>query len=123
MTKNEIIASIDKAKERLNKAQDSVALTDVLNELSHLAWKLGLFEHHPDTKVDVCVFATAPEGSDKHEASRLAEGYRTLTHIKAWPTCAPNEIVIFPVDYADLIKVLGDLDEMGFSSRLESKDQ
>lgn len=121
-TKEEINAAIEKAKERLDSAADSVALTAALNELSRLAWWKSLFEQQSDKKIDFCLLATVPVGSDKDSAAKFAQFYREHTHIKAWPTCEPGEIVVFPVDYGDLIKVMSDLEDAGYSVRVENKE-
>lgn len=121
-TAEDIMNAIEKTKQRINKAKSSAALTAAINEMSRLAWMLSLYEHQPSDKVAVCVIANAPDGAADGEAVKVAEGYRTWTHIKAWPTGEPNEIVLFPIDYADLIKVLTDLEKRGFQVRAEEKE-
>lgn len=120
-TVKEICAAIDEAKKKLMKASSTSALTKSIDELSQLTWRLSLHEQGPSAKVDVCVFATAPMSASVDSAKKLSEHYRHKTHIKAWETLEPNEVVIFPVDYADLIKVLGDLEEWGYEYRVEKK--
>ncbi len=121
-TVKEICATIDAAKKKLMKASSTSALTECINELSQLTWRLSLYEKEPSAKVDVCVFATAPISASVDSAKNLSAHFRHKTHIKAWTTLEPNEVVIFPVDYADLIKVLGDLEALGYEYRVEKKE-
>ena len=121
-TLEDIQLELEDAKKRLIKAKSAAALTTIINEISRLTWLLSLYEHNPSDKVSVCVIAQAPKDAPTNAAARVAEGYCTWTHMKAWPTVEKNEIIIFPVDYSDLIMVLSDLDERGFSCRIEEKD-
>ena len=121
-TIEEIKAAIESAKSKLNKAGDSTTLMAAINELNGLVWRLSIHERQPSDPVGICVIAKAPESAPENDAVNLALAYRTRTHITAWPWNETNELVLFQVDCGDLIKVLNDLDELGYSYHVEAKE-
>ncbi len=121
-TKEEVILAISNAKKTLDRAQGSMALMAAINKLSHLTWLLSIFEADPSNKVNVCVFGIAPVAAAKDAAKVLADQISQYSHLKAWPTCEPNELVVFPVDNADLIEVLNALENRGYKVRIENKE-
>ena len=120
-TIEEVRSAIEEAKVRLATATTSAALTECIDELTRLTCLLSLDEY-PEVKTGMCVLAQAPQGAASTAAKDRAANYRHTTHIKAWTTSEPNELVIFPVDNADMIKVIDDLERLGYKFSFEKKE-
>ena len=117
-TKQDIQKDIKKTAQLIAKTQDPSVITALVNYLSRLSWLLNLHENITE-RTQGCLIAT---GTKDNDAVKVAEHYRTQTHIKAWPGVEPYEAVFFPYDNGDLLMLLDEFEGKGFKIRIAPKE-